>query len=225
MDREAGKTMRIALFDVCGTLYDADTTLDFLRWYFRKTRSPHFLLFKFGRSLPGKLVLYLLGKLGWHGILKWYGTRALRGVSRQAIEQASAEFVNTVLAKKQNQTIVDLLRQYQQQGYHILLLSGSYSFIVAEVARYFDAHTFRASELAMIDGTLSGAYADDIIHKKKEVFQSLYDDFSELVVVTDNRGDLELMKIASYAYAVYKKPRSSTFWVAQNLAHVQLMQA
>jgi HAD superfamily phosphoserine phosphatase-like hydrolase len=216
--------MKIALFDVCGTLYNSNTTYDFHE-FFWKTRNPRkYLFIKFMRGFPTRYAFYLLRKLFKLHTLRDTLAHWLKGVALDEVQQASADFIRLDLEGKQRTDIIQMLEHYRNQGYHLLLMSGSYTFIVAEIARRFQVDHFVASELATDHGVFTGTYAQDILHQKKEVFVSLYPEVSDLVVVTDNRTDLALLQMAAQGYAVAATPKNATFWNNQQLSHIQLIE-
>lgn len=218
-----GKPLKVAVFDVCGTLYDSNTTYDFLEFYWRRRNRLLFLYARAFRTRPGRYTYYALARLLKIGSYRMRSTRLLKGAPLEQIQRDSADFVATFLEGKKRPEIVALLEHYRREGYHIVLLSGSYACIIEHVARRFQVDDFRASELASENGFLTGSYANDVLHQKAELFADLYPDVAELVVVTDNRTDVALLKMAASGYAVCKK-QSRDFWAMQQLPHIQLIE-
>jgi len=208
------KVMRIAVFDVCDTLYRANTSFAFLDSYFSNNRK-YRLFRRLSRSLPGKLISYPFFRWMKFDLVRILATRFLAGEDVRKIENVSREFVFNQLVTKINPETETLLRELKEKGYKIVLMSGSFGFIVSHVTAYFDADDFFASELASSGGRLTGKFRADQLYTKKGRLESVYPQIEELVVVSDNKTDLELLKMADEAYIVCNKKRDLVFWQEQ----------
>lgn len=216
--------MNIAVFDVCGTLYQSNTSLDFVEFFLRQRRHVAGAAYmQLSRSKPGKLLHYASARYLKRDLLRSTAAALLRGATQEELEQASRAFVQTVLSRRRKPNVLALLERYRASGYQILLLSASFSFVIAAVAEDVRADAFIASELTTDHGVIQGTYAMDLLYRKKAVLLERYPAITDLVVVTDNKADLELLKLASQGYAVYNNTRNYQFWDSLNLNHVQLI--
>ncbi|KJE27992.1 HAD phosphoserine phosphatase-like hydrolase, IB family protein [Geobacillus kaustophilus] len=214
--------MKIALFDVCGTIFHSNTTFDFLEYYLKNNKT--FRVFnKIRKSIILKITNHLIYKLTKIDLMRLIATRFLNGSSLEDIQKASKEFVKILVKYKLNKQIYDLIVQYKNAGYHIVLFSGSYSFIVEEVMKLINADAFYASSLKIKDNVVTGKYDKDILLKKKEIFKKEYKQYSDLVVVTDNKTDLDLIEIATKGFIVSKK-KNKNFWLSKKLNHIELLE-
>lgn len=214
--------MKIAVFDVCGTLYDSNTTFDFLDIYFRRNKKYN-LFRKFSKSFPGKLFNYPFYRFLKYDIIRFVATGFLKGVSEHELKSATKLFVDEHLETKIKKDIYNLMSEYKEKGFLIILMSGSYSPIVEDVRDYFNVDDFFASELEIVDSKYTGKYKSDQLYNKKDILLEKYPDITELIVVSDNRTDYELMKIADKGYAVCNKPKQVLFWQSKNLSHVKIL--
>lgn len=214
--------MKIAVFDVCGTLYDSNTTFDFLDDYFKNDKK-YKLFRKFSKSLPGKLFNYPFYRFFKYDIVRIIATGFLKGSNEDELNLATKIFVYEQLESKIKKDIYKLLLEYKEKGFTIVLMSGSYSMIIEHVSDYVDANNLFASELEVIEGKYTGKYSSDQLFNKKEVLLEKYPNITELIVVSDNRTDYELMKEADKGYAVCNKPKQVLFWESKNLAHVEIV--
>ena len=214
--------MKIAVFDVCGTLYDSNTTFDFLDDYFCHNKK--YMLFRtFSKSLPGKLLNYPFYRFLHYDIIRMFATSFLKGCSENTLQNTTQLFVNEVLEEKIKEDIHKLLNDYKEKGYEIILMSGSYSMIVEHVNAYVGADGFFASELEVKEGYYTGKFKSDQLFNKKEILFRTYPNITELIVVSDNRTDYDLMKVADKGYAICNKSKQVTFWKSKNLNHVEIM--
>ena len=214
--------MKVAVFDVCGTLYDSNTTFDFLDGYFHNDRK-YQLFRRFSRSLPGKIVNYPFYRFFNYDIIRVIATSFLKDISEEKLQVAMKHFVYHELDSKVKIDIQKLLHQYKEEGYVIYLMSGSYSLLVEQVCQYFKADAFTGSELEMVNSQCTGRYATDQLFNKKAVLLEKYPDIQELVVVSDNRTDYELMKMADKGFAVCNKPKQTLFWQSRQLENVEIL--
>ena len=83
-----------------------------------------------------------------------------------------------------------MIRNYKNQGYKIVLMSGSYTFVIEEVAKYFNADYFFASKLIVINEHYTGKYDNDMIFTKYEILKREFNQIDKLVVVSNNKSDL-----------------------------------
>jgi HAD superfamily phosphoserine phosphatase-like hydrolase len=214
--------MKIAVFDVCGTLYDSNTTFDFLDNYFRDDKK-YMLFRKFSKSLPGKLLNYPFYRFFQYDIIRMIATGFLKGCSKSQLKDATKSFVNEELENKIKKNIHQLLNEYKQKGYAIILMSGSYSMIVEHVSAYVGADGFFASELEVQEDYYTGKYKSDQLFNKKEILFTRYPNITELIVVSDNRTDYELMNAADKGYAICNKSKQVSFWQSKKLSHVEIV--
>ncbi|MHC3994926.1 HAD family hydrolase [Thiomicrolovo sp. ZZH C-3] len=203
--------MKIAIFDVCDTLYSVNTSFEFLDSYFSGNRR-YRLFRKFSRSFPGKLINYPLYRWMKYDLVRVAATRFLAGEDMREIETSSREFIFNRLVDKINPQTEALLHELREAGYRIVLMSGSYGFIVAHVADYFSADSFFASELESVEGRLTGGFRSDQLFTKKMRLESVYPQIDELIVVSDNKTDYDLLSAADKAYVVCNKKKDREFW-------------
>jgi len=205
------KNIKIAVFDVCDTIYSANTTFYFLDSFFESNRE-YQRFRKFTKLYLVKVLNAIIYKITKKDLIRLYATRFLKGFSVDEIESYCKEFVANTLSKKEQKVIINKLKDYQQSGYKIVLMSGSYEFIVKEVASFYKADNYFASELEVENGFFLGRYKKDILLSKSEILKYNYDKFEELIVVSDNKSDLELMKMANKSFAVCNRVKDCNFW-------------
>jgi len=214
--------MKIAVFDVCGTLYDSNTTFDFLDDYFSKDKK-YRLFRKFSKSLVAKVLNYPFYKFFYYDIIRIIATGFLKNIPKETVDSAMNEFVFEKLESKIKNDIYTLLTEYKKKGFTIILMSGSYSSIIKNVNQYFQTDGYFASELEVLNDKYTGKFMSDQLFNKKEVLLEMYPNITELIVLSDNLTDYELMKEADYGYAICKKPKQVAFWKSKNLPHVKIV--
>jgi len=203
--------MRVAVFDVCGTLYDSNTTFDFLDFIFKESNS--YQLFKYlYKSFAIKLITYPLYRFFHYDIIRAMATFFLRGKRVDEVEALVQAFIERDLEKKKIAYTHHLLKEYQKRGFEVILMSGSYDIVIAEIAKKLHLKSFYASSLQRDKERLTGRYEEDILWSKRAIFEKAYGNIEALVVVSDNKTDLPLMMHADKAYAICLKEKQSHFW-------------
>lgn len=213
---------KVAIFDVCGTLYDSNTTFDFLDYCFQGNIS-----YKVFRGISSTYFIrgfnYFVNKLFGIDVVRKLATRYLNRYSFAQIEDFSRLFFHEYLVNKEKSDIVRLMNDYFYRGYRIVLMSASYLFIVDKIAKHFNIQDYYASELEIIDGYYTGNYSNDLYHRKYSIFLENYKQIDSLVVVTDNKSDIDLLEIANKAYVVCDRHKNSVFWEKSRLKNLTIL--
>ena len=214
--------MKIAVFDVCGTLYDSNTTFDFLDDFFKDSKKYN-LFRKISSSLFWKIVNYPFYRFFKFDITRNIATYFLKGYTKKELNIATKIFVYGKLEGKIKIDIYDLLKTYKEKGFIIILMSGSYSPIIDHISTYMDADYFFASQLEIVNDKYTGRYSVDQLFNKKEVLLKNFTNISELVVASDNKTDYELMKIANKGYAIANNKKQILFWKSKKIPYVEIV--
>jgi len=203
--------MKIAVFDVCGTLYNANTTFAFLDDYFSANKK--YLFFrKVSNFFVVKVLNHYIYKYFKTDMIRVVATSFLKGEKVESVASYSQDFVHQKLQNKIKQNIYKKLKQYKEENYTIVLMSGSYEFIIKDVLDYVGADYFFASKLKVNNGIYEGQYEEDILLSKVEILKDKFPNISELIVVSDNKTDLNLMLVANKAFAICNKKKHCSFW-------------
>jgi HAD superfamily phosphoserine phosphatase-like hydrolase len=167
------KPVKIAAFDVCGTIYSSNTTFDFLKYYF-KNNEKYLTFSKFINTIPvillNKALIFFFKK----DLVRTIATSYLKNVNFDNIEIAAKDFVTKDLKDKVILPVIELINRYKDKGYEIVLISGSYDFIVKYAAEEIGADVYFASILYKKNGRISGKYKEDLLYKKKQLILSIY---------------------------------------------------
>tara|TARA_A100001015_G_scaffold319493_1_gene442527 strand:+ start:753 stop:1400 length:648 start_codon:yes stop_codon:yes gene_type:complete len=207
--------MQIAVFDVCDTIYRVNTTFSFLDHFFANNK--RYIYFrKITNFFPIKAFNYIYFKLFKLDIPRYCATLFLKGKKVDEIQNYTHKFVYNDLATEINNDIFKMINQYKNEGYKIVLMSGSYNFVIEEVAQYFNADYFFASKLNIKNKFYTGKYDKDILFTKKDLLKKEFYKIDKLVVVSNNKSDLDLMKSADKSYAVCNKKSDIKFWKSYN---------
>ena len=107
--------MRIAIFDVCDTIYKVNTTFSFLDFYLTNNKK-YFLLRKLSKSLPLRILNYIIYKLFKKDLIRYLSTLFLKNKNIEEIEKYTHKFVYNYLVNKTRKNIVEMLDIYKMNG-------------------------------------------------------------------------------------------------------------
>ncbi|WP_193765253.1 haloacid dehalogenase-like hydrolase [Hafnia paralvei] len=193
--------MGVSVFDVCGTLFDSNTTIDFIRFYHsRKKNKGLTIKCYFYCSFIGKVI----NRLGFFSIRDSV-VRTLEGVSKYELNALASEFYEESLKEKYKIEVLELLRTIPSS--ESLLLSASIDPIISMISSKLGVSAF-SSLLEYDDRDIAtGRIYYDLKGKKLSVVEGEID-----LVVTDNYSDIDLISIAKKIYLVTNK-NNREHWV------------
>ncbi|MCB1692432.1 MAG: haloacid dehalogenase-like hydrolase [Pseudomonadales bacterium] len=196
---------KILLVDLCGTLYHANTTWAFLRWYFKDERS--FRTFdRFGRMAP----IAALNRL-WPGdVRRLRAIGYLAGHQRESLSRAANTFLDSLDVIRDVEEKVRSLADLHDRA---VLVSSSLDFIVEAAAPRFGFESFHATRLAYEDGICTGRIERDLLGRKHEVIREEFGG-ALITMVTDNRGDANCIPLVTKVIGVAGADRRAdvNFW-------------
>jgi phosphoserine phosphatase len=206
---------RLAVFDVCDTLYACNTTVAFVRYAVRRIGG-------FGRSFAlGALIrrsspVFLMAaaatKLVGADIGRALIVGRLSGYEKRELERLAADFVADELARVANEPVHRAFRRHVQAGDRTLLLSNSLDLVVDAVARPLDT-TGIGSPVAFRNGVCLGRVASDLHGCKPEALKKFLGGRSpRLTVYTDNLSDRALLEMADHRNIVIPRGASRRPW-------------
>jgi phosphoserine phosphatase len=179
------------VFDVCGTLYNSNTTFDFILEY-HKSRKKKFKYYisKALLSLPCKVLnKFKIISIRDSMIL------TLKGESKDDLSIFSKIFVETFLATKQKAACMDLLLAEPQNA---LLISASLDPVINAIANKLNVAGYSSILEYNKENLCTGKLLVDLKGiKSKKVGPTELE-----LVVTDNMSDIDLIKNSKISYLV-----------------------
>lgn len=212
--------VKTAAFDVCGTLYDANTTFDFLDFHLQARSARHRFLRRCRQLLPLLLVNVMVQRLSGRDVLRALSTGSLKGHDVAVVGASARRYVAEVLPAKRIGPVFELVQRYRDRDYRIVLVSASYDCIIEAVADAVGADGWHSSSLAVRAGRLTGTYARDLLGAKHRHLADALTGADALAVITDDRSDLALLRRATEGVVVCHGAGARRFWTAHALPHV-----
>lgn len=193
----------VIIFDICGTLYDCNTTAEFSK-FISETRSDKMLLWLVSTKM-GKIVNKLIKMTTGIELNRSVWLRALRGKSSLYLRNMSDEFVKNILNDKKIAPIHALLYEFGTNN--VILVSASIEPVVRAISKVLKVERYIASELAYESGICSGQLSVDMLGNKHNKLGEM----KIKKVITDNKSDLELCWMAENSIIV-TRPRNVLYW-------------
>jgi len=217
---------KLAVFDVCDTLYYSNTTHDFIRFVIELPESERIkrALFSFlnSKSLPIRYLLILISvATGWDAP-KAINLRFLRGMTADQMEVLADRFVNQFLKERKIAETNDLLLKFRNEGLRIVLCSSSIEPVVTAVARAAGITDQISSTLLYEQEMFSGRIGEETVGKKLGFLRRAFPETEIEYAVSDNKSDADLLSAAHRAIAVVHDPGKRSFWEKRRIEIIDL---
>ena len=205
--------MTIVLFDVCHTLYESNTTFDFLADYFSGDSAYQILAAK-RRSLSGRI----RAKFGsFEKDLRRDFVSLLDGEPESKLRKRAVEFIrqqNTIDATH------ELLNEAKLRGDQVHLVSGSLDFIVEAVADELSVDASHCTRLMYEDQICRGIITDDLDGHKADLLKREFRG-EDLVMISDNFSDGTCIELVRAFHPVYRlgDKRAERYWANKPVAN------
>lgn len=203
---------KIVIFDVCGTLYDGNSTLDFCTFLCRKWFRPWWIFF-FHKSLD--FIYLLLRKLTNFDFQRKIIALFFRWFNVANISHFYEDFWNEYKKKLIN---VSYLSKYlKNESCHVFLVSAS---IEPPIYIFWDKFKLPhySSKLEIINGVFTGRFSLDLLGNKDCIINKILKKFplENIILFTDNKSDIWLINLLinrKFFFHLYIIPyHNKDFW-------------
>ena len=189
-----------ALFDICDTLFDSNTTFDFLDCFVTSKQYKwirHFSRYKIGKILNG-----CFWRVFRIDLVRFFSLRFINGYSKEELLSGANMFYDSYLINKKKETVFELLEELKRKNCNIVLASATADFMAETIARKINIETYYSTLLKYEDGICKGKIATDILGKKMHALKSAGFAPPYYAIVTDNTSDADLVENSDVAYIV-----------------------
>jgi phosphoserine phosphatase len=206
---------KIVVADICNTLFDSNTTFDFVRYCITTKRLETNKAVKsaiFSRVSPLFIGIALLQKFTRTDIHKKIAVSLFKNKSTQEVKSWAASFLKEYLRGREIQQTLSYLTQFNPGT--IVLVSSTIYPVAETIAEHLNIRDFIATELEIVDSRYTGKIAREISGAKLSALQKKlgHNNFEIEAVITDNFSDRELMNTSKNKFAVCYDTRQEKFW-------------
>lgn len=198
---------RTVLIDICGTLFDSNTTLDFLD--FLLCSRSYRLLRRMARSLPWRAFNRGFRRLTGRDPTRAMLLRHLKGRTRQELATAAEAFYETCLVARIRPRLQEIVAEVKAAGYEPCLASATLDCIARTVARRWGIGRCCASELDYDGDRCTGRLRRDLLGRKLEYLKEagIHPPFA--MTITDDRSDMPLLRLSERVLVVARRKRAA----------------
>jgi phosphoserine phosphatase len=211
---------KLVICDVCDTLYRSNTTFDFIRYFVGKKKNSLFIIWFYlltSKKSPLFFFLLFISKASRRDWIRTLALKLLKGASIQDLDSLATSFYIDFLIDRSNVEVFKLL------SHDTILVSSSIDPVVATIAKA-NGLKFESSRLEWHQGKATGNLATDITGRKHEIARKLFSlgSFNRLQVITDNRSDWGLVKLANERFVIIGKESEKKFWRDLNPTFIKI---
>ena len=123
---------KIILLDICGTIFDSNTTFDFLDHNVKT--SNYKLLRRIMYTLPWKIINKLSIVILKYDLTRNLALKNIKGHHKADLEKLASTFYDNILSQKVNKKVIDLIEKFKNNDYKIIITSATLDFIAKTVA-------------------------------------------------------------------------------------------
>lgn len=205
--------MKIAVFDICGTLYNSNTTFDFLLFYFKRNNRIKFFLFKLCLSKFIKVFWKILSLCGKQKIIRNFLIGFIKNEPVSKLDTEATLFVESYLELRKIAKVESLLNEKKSKSYKIIFASASIEPVVKAIAKKYKVDKAFYTELEKSHNLFTGKIKYDIEGRKHMSIETFKKDnkVEEIIFFTDNKEDIQLILNSNHSNVV-SKSKNLSYW-------------
>ena len=202
---------RVYIFDICGTLYNSNTTFDFLEYFLSHANTFYRKYSTLRKTFIWRLVNKFFIKFFHKDLTRIIALHFLEGRSCDELKNAAESFYNDFLFTRQNIEIIEDLKTLSKNPQNkVIILSATLDFIANTIARHLGCQYCYSSQLVYDKNICQGKLYVDLLGKKLEIiFKNFKGTFA--AVYTDDFSDLPLLSLAKVKNVIVY-PKTQKRW-------------
>lgn len=213
----------VVLIDICGTLFNSNTTFDFLDCYIHNSSYR-----RFRRVMKSPLWRYFnsaVYRIFSLDMSRRIALSHLAGYSRHQLDDMAEAFYRDYLLPRKIQPVWQLMESYGNAGTEIVLVSGTIDPVARAVARHIGVERYVSSKLRYDTSDIcKGRLADDVLRTKHRKLADMHIVPPYEHVVTDNPKDVQLVQDARQTTIVVHGGIKRWRFLTRNLKNVSFIQ-
>lgn len=206
---------QLAIFDVCGTLYNSNTTYDFIDFFLKRNSKKKYLVFRMMKSVFLKpLWKAIIVVSGNNKFNRKFFLSFLKDFDVNKVKNEADLFVENFLDKRKIEQLHQHLHEHLEKKHHVVLLSASIEPIVEAIAKHLKVNAFFSTRLGIHNEYYNGKLEFDMEGKKKNKFIEQYSTVNEKYVYfySDNKEDIDLLSVVDEPIVISFSSDYENYW-------------
>lgn len=144
------------------------------------------------------------------------GVGKLAGKTHIELDNEASQFYNSFLSSREIKETHAIIADLRKQGFRIILISATMDFLAKEIGNRISADSVFSTSLVYEGEICVGKIEKDLLGKKHLLVEQILAEEeakngeTEIVVITDDKTDIELALLAQRSFVVIKDQQP--FW-------------
>jgi len=199
--------------DVCNTLFDSNTTFDYIKFVLEKENKQRKLkkVKAFEKKYhPFSLLSYGLNRFFDYDFAKELAVKQLKGFSKETLANYATLFYDTVLEEKKIATVFQEIKSLNDNS--LVLASASIEPIIVEVSKRLNAIAYASSTLEYKNNFSTGKIKNEAKGRKFELLKEKISLDKGFTFISDNFSDKTIMAKSKNPIAVVYNKKADLYW-------------
>lgn len=189
------------LIDICGTIFNSNTTFDFLKFYFSKKHWYKILIMI--RKIKILIIINaIFMRLFQIDLLRYWALTHLKGYTKEQLSSMSDIFYKEYLTKRTNKEATEIIERMKRENKELILVSATLDCIAFAVSKNMNIPCVFSSKLAFKNNKCLGRLQHDLLANKPNVLVDNKINPPYWGIITDNYSDMALIKKSQHVFLI-----------------------
>ena len=189
------------LIDICGTIFNSNTTFDFLKFYFSKKHWYKILIMI--RKIKILIIINaIFMRLFQIDLLRYWALTHLKGYTKEQLSPMSDIFYKEYLTKRTNKEATEIIERMKRENKELILVSATLDCIAFAVSKNMNIPCVFSSKLAFKNNKCLGRLQHDLLTNKLNVLVDNKINPPYWGIITDNYSDMALIKKSQHVFLI-----------------------
>lgn len=194
-------TNNIFIIDICGTIFNSNTTFDFLKYFF--SEKPWYKVLTIIRKTRFLIIVNaIVMRLSKIDLLRYWALTHLKGYSKEQLNKMAEEFYNNYLINCINDETIEIINRVKEENKELILVSATLDCIAFAVSKNMNIPCVFSSKLAFKNNKCLGRLQHDLLTNKLNVLVDNKINPPYWGIITDNYSDMALIKKSQHVFLI-----------------------
>lgn len=189
------------LIDICGTIFNSNTTFDFLKFYFSK-KNWYKILIMIRKIKILIIINAIFMRLFQIDLLRYWALTHLKGYTKEQLCSMSDIFYKEYLTKRTNIEATEIIEKMKRENKELILVSATLDCIACAVSKNMNIPCVFSSKLAFKNNKCLGRLQQDLLANKLNALVDNKINPPYWGIITDNYSDMALIKKSQHVFLV-----------------------